>query len=169
MQPIDWHVVVKTYGPLVWQTAYRLLGNHTDTADCFQETFVCALEVSRRQYVRNFSALLTRLATVRAIDQLRQRTRKPHISADAADYASVPSYEPEPCQQMQAQELVTRLREALGQLPPLEAQVLCLRYLNGISYRGIAKELGIKTTTAGVLLHRARVKLRELLEKAAVT
>jgi RNA polymerase sigma factor (sigma-70 family) len=70
---------------------------------------------------------------------------------------------------MQTQELVTRLREALGQLPPLEAQVFCLRYLNSISYHGIAKELGIKTTTAGVLLHRARVKLRELLAKTDVT
>jgi RNA polymerase sigma-70 factor (ECF subfamily) len=169
LQVIDWQVVVKKHGPIVWKTAYRLLGNHADTADCFQETFVCALEVSRRQHVRNFSALLTRLATARAIDQLRQRIREPRISTDSADFATMPGDNPEPFQQIQADELVIGLREALGQLPPQEAQVFCLRYLNNMSYRRIAKELGIKANTAGVLLHRARTKLKELLEKAAVT
>ena len=169
MQVIDWQVVVKKHGPTVWHIAYRLLGNHTDTADCFQETFVSALEVSRHQRVQNFSALLVRLATARAIDRLRQRIREPRISTEIADCAAVPGVHPEPFQQIQADELVIGLREALSQLPPLEAQVFCLRYLNNMSYRRIAKELGIKANTAGVLLHRARTKLRELLEKAAVT
>jgi RNA polymerase sigma-70 factor (ECF subfamily) len=71
-------------------------------------------------------------------------------------------------QQVQTLELASRLREALGQLTPQEAQVFCLRYLNNMSYRRIAKELGIKTNSAGVLLHRARAKLRELLERAEV-
>ncbi|MFB0524956.1 MAG: RNA polymerase sigma factor [Phycisphaerae bacterium] len=169
MQVIDWQVLVKKYGPMVWQTAYRLLANYTDTADCFQETFASALEFSRRQHVRNFSALLARLATARAIDRLRQRIRELRISTDSADFATMPSVHPEPFQQIQADELVIGLREALSQLPTQEAQVFCLRYLNNMSYRRIAKELGIKTSTAGVLLHRARTKLRELLEKAAVT
>jgi RNA polymerase sigma-70 factor (ECF subfamily) len=168
LQVIDWQVVVNKHGPIVWKTAYRLLGNHADTADCFQETFVCALEVSRRQYVRNFAALLTRLATARAIDRLRQRMRKPNTSADIADYAAIPGDHIEPFQQIQADELTTELRKSLGKLAPQEAQVFCLRYLNNMSYRRIAKELGIKANTTGVLLHRARTKLKEHLEKAAV-
>ena len=64
---IDWQMIVKKHGPAVWQTAYRLLGNHTDTADCFQETFISALEVAQRQCARNFPALLVWLATARAI------------------------------------------------------------------------------------------------------
>jgi len=131
---------------------------------CFQETFICALEVSRRQRVRSFSALLVRLATTRAIDQLRQRFRHSKVRSDAADLAAVPSTNPEPVQEVQMQELVVRLRESLSQLPPQEAQVFCLRCLNDMSYRQIAKELGIKTKTAGVLLHRARKKLRDFLE-----
>jgi len=166
LQVIDWQVVVEKHGPLIWRTAYRLLGNHADTADCFQETFVSALEMSRRQRVRNFSALLVRLATARAIDRLRQRMRQPNASGDPANLTTVASDNPGPFQQVQTQELVTRLRLALSQLPPQEAQVFCLRYLNDMSYRRIAKELGIKTNNAGVLLHRARTKLREILEKA---
>lgn len=164
MQVIDWQLIVNKHGPVVWQTAYRLVGNAADSADCFQETFVSALEVSRRQRVRNFSALLVRLATARAIDRLRQRSRQPRLSTDAANVAAVASNNPGPFQEVQRRELAEKLREALCQLPLQEAEVFCLRYLSDMSYRQIAKELGIKTNTAGVLLHRARTKLRELIE-----
>lgn len=69
-----------------------------------------------------------------------------------------------PVEQAETAELRRRLRKALAQLPPQEAQVFCLRYLNDMSYRQIAKELGIKTNAAGVMLHRARAKLREILQ-----
>jgi len=161
---IDWQVIIEKHGPAVWQTAYRLLGNHADAADCFQETFVSALETSQRQRVWNFSALLVHLATTRAIDRLRQRFRQSRCSVAPADWAAVPSTNPGPAQQAQQRELATRLQKSLSQLPPQEAQVFCLRYLNDMSYRQIAKALGIKTNAAGVLLHRARAKLRESFE-----
>jgi len=161
---IDWQAIIEKHGPAVWQTAYRLLGDHADAADCFQETFVSALEISRRQHVRHFSAILVHLATTRAIDRLRQRFRQPRCSAAPADWAAVPGSNPGPAQQAQQRELATRLRKSLSQLPPQEAQVFCLRHLNDMSYRQIAKALGIKTNAAGVLLHRARAKLRGSFE-----
>lgn len=161
---IDWQVVIKKHGPAVWQTAYRLLGNHTDAADCFQETFICALQISRREPIRNFSALLVRLATARAIDQLRQRLHRSNCKTDMVEHPCQKAVSQSPARQIQQQELVSNLRKALTQLPPQEAQAFCLRYLNDMSYRQIAKELGIKTNAAGVLLHRARGKLRALLE-----
>ena len=167
---IDWQIIIEKHGPAVWQTSYRLLGNHTDAADCFQETFVCALEFSRRQRVRNFSALLTRLATTRAIDQLRQRFHRSERLNDVAkvDWVAVPSTNPGPDQMVQQQELLDRLRDSLTKLPLPEAQVFCMRYLNDMSYRQIAKELGIKTNAAGVLLHRARAKLRKFFEVSTI-
>ena len=164
MQVIDWQIIIEKHGPAVWQTAYRLLGNNDDAADCFQDTFVCALELSQHQRVRNFSGLLTRLATTRAIDQLRRRFRRSHCNAVSADWAALPSTNPGPAQLAQQQELAARLRESLTQLPPQEAEVFCMRYLNDMSYRQIAKALSIKTNAAGVLLHRARAKLRQSFE-----
>ena len=61
LQVINWQRIIDKHGAIVWQTAYRLLGNHADAADCFQETFICALEISKIQRVRHFPALLTRL------------------------------------------------------------------------------------------------------------
>jgi RNA polymerase sigma-70 factor (ECF subfamily) len=165
LQVIDWPLIVKKHGPAVWQTAYRLLGNNADAADCFQETFVCALEVARREPVRNFPALLARLATARAIDKLRRRSRESRVRTDAVDVVGIAGNNPGPAQHLYEQQLTIRLREALAALPPQEAEVFCLRFLNDMSYRQIAKELGIKTNTAGVLLHRARTKLSELFEK----
>ena len=164
MQVIDWQIIIEKHGPAVWQTAYRLLGDNDDAADCFQETFICALEISQRQRIRSFSALLTRLATTRAIDQLRRRFRRSHCNAVSADWDAVPSTNPGPAQMAQQQELAARLRESLTQLPPQEAEVFCMRYLNDMSYRQIAKALGIKINAAGVLLHRARAKLRQSFE-----
>jgi len=163
LQVLDWQLIIKENGSVVWQTAYRLLGNNTDSADCFQDTFISALEVARRQHVRNITALLIRLATARAIDRLRQRNRQIHRRADLDDLDAVPCSNPGPVQQTQAKELVVQLRNALGYLPPQEAKVFCLRYLSDMSYRQIAKELCISTGAAGVLLHRAKTKLRKFL------
>jgi RNA polymerase sigma-70 factor (ECF subfamily) len=161
---IDWQLIIKEHGSVVWQTAYRLLGNDADAADCFQETFVSALKFCRRKQVRNFQALLTRLATARAIDQLRWRFRRSRSETVPADWTDLQSTNPCPAEQVQYKELADGLRISLSKLPPQEAQAFCLRYLNDMSYRQIANELGIKANAAGVLLHRARAKLRESFE-----
>ena len=160
----DWQSIVEKHGKLVWQIAYRLLNNDADAADCFQETFVSAFGFSQRRRVRNFRALLARLATIRAIDLLRKRIRNTQLQLNT----DVPDTNAGPSQQAQGHELANRLRKALVQLPSSQAQIFCLRHLNDFSYRQIAKELGIKINTVGVELHRARLKLRRLLQDAGV-
>jgi RNA polymerase sigma-70 factor, ECF subfamily len=159
----DWQMIVTEYGPLVWRTAQRLLANDADTADCFQETFLAALELSRREPVRNVPGLLVRLATTRAIDRLRQRGRQERPPADVSkeEQTTGPT---DPHDQAQARELVGQLREAIGQLPDQEARVFCLRYLNDMSYRQIARELRIGTSAVGVSLYRAKARLRQALD-----
>jgi RNA polymerase sigma-70 factor (ECF subfamily) len=161
----EWQTIVIEYGPLVWRTADRLLGNHADTADCFQETFLAALEFSRRQSVRNMSGLLVRLATTRAIDRLRQRGRQEHLGSEGGNGREF-RRPGDPHDEAQTQELVEQLRQAIGQLPTQEAKVFCLRYLNEMSYRQIARELGVGINAVGVALHRAKARLRAALGAA---
>lgn len=163
MQVVDWQLIIEKHGAIVWQTAYRLLGNHTDTSDCFQETFISALKVCRRQKVENFPALLARLATTRAIDMLRIRLRLESNNSITDYNSSATNNNPDPAKYAQKQELATQLQKALVQLPVQESQVFCLRYLNDMSYRRIAKELDIKTNLVGVLLYRAKNKLQKSL------
>lgn len=62
----------------------------------------------------------------------------------------------------------TRIRQALDEcfrrLKPALAQIFSLRELSGLSNEEICKELDITATNAWVMLHRARLFLRECLD-----
>ncbi|MBI4578752.1 MAG: sigma-70 family RNA polymerase sigma factor [Planctomycetes bacterium] len=162
----DWADIVRQHSPAVWKTAYRLLGNHADAADCAQDTFVTALEYARRRTVRQWPALLRRIATCRALDQLRERFRR-GTQGDVAGCENLASGSPDPVQHAEAGELAELLRRLLPQIPEKQAEVFALRQLEELTYEEIAGQLGIDVNAVGVLLHRARGRLAELLAAAA--
>ncbi len=162
----DWERIVSRHGPAVWQTAYRLLGDREEAADCYGQTFLVAIELSQRQKVRNYGGLLRWLCTCRAMDRLRKRARVSGREEGLADWSGVSSANPGPVEKAQAAELSERLRRALAKLPSQEAEVFCMRYLSELSYRDIGRQLGLRTSAVGVLLHRARGRLREVLGRA---
>lgn len=157
----DWPEILSRHGPAAWQTAYRILGNRADADECFQESCLAALNVSRRQSVRQWTALLQRLAAARAIDRLRERTRR-RAREQMVDANMLDSGEPLPTQRIEDDELVKQLRAALAQIPAKQSELFCL-YLEQWSYQEIAEQLEISTSRVGVLLHRARKKLGRLL------
>lgn len=160
---IDWDRLVEQNGPTVWRTAYRLLGSAEDAQDCLQETFLSALEISRRERVNNWPGLLRHLATARALDCLRRRTRQERQRERVGDLTALSVNRTNPVHRAEASELTARLREALVRLPTRQAEVFALRFLEEMSYREIADTLGLKENAVGVLLHEARERLRVLL------
>ncbi|MCH8044681.1 MAG: sigma-70 family RNA polymerase sigma factor [Planctomycetes bacterium] len=160
----DWQAVVGRHAGGMWQTAYRLLNNHDDAADCVQDALLAALQIARREPVRNWAALLSRLVTCRALDRLRRRMRRAAVEDTPLDWAEVASDDAGPVQQAQAAELADRLCGALTELPQQQAEVFCLRYFSRLSYRAIARQLDLRPSAVGVVLHRARGRLQELLE-----
>src|SRR5262245_26492287 len=158
----DWQDILSREGPAVWRTAYCLLGHHADADECFQETCLAALEVSRRQPVRYWRALLRRLATTQALNRLRDRYRRGRHERPA-DLSAVPGPAPTAAQAAEEAELAEELRQALTQLPQQQAEAFCLHALDGWSYRDVAEQLGLSIDAVGVLLHRARQRLRALL------
>lgn len=164
---MDWQKIITEYGPMVWKTAYRLLGNEADTSDCFQDVFLNAVQISRQESVRHWPALLNRLATRKAIDLLRKRIQASK-AAMPMDCNDCPDTSFDPLQSVLAHELSDRLRQALVTLPDLEAQAFCLQTFNDLNYRQIAAQLQVQTGYVGVLISRAREKLQRLLSSAAV-
>ena len=162
----DWKSIVRQHGGIVWATACRLLGNTADASDCFQETFLEAVKVSRREAVRDWPALLRHLAAARALDLLRARCRQRGRTDALADPDGVLGREADPGQEAEAGELAERLRAALGQVPPQQAEVFWLICVEKLSYREVGARLNLTTNLVGVLLHRARGRLRELLATA---
>src|SRR5690348_6747905 len=113
---IDWEGILSREGPAVWRTAWRVLGHRADADECFQETFVAAVEYAREHAVDNWRALLLRMATARAIDRLRRRvSRRTHetpLVDDQIDHLTSPG--PSPDHRMESAELSANLRTALA-------------------------------------------------------
>lgn len=108
---VDWDAIVARDGPTVWRTAYRLVGNRADAEDCFQETFLAALPIFRREPVDCPRALLQRVATARALDRLRRRYRRARReSTGAVELADMRSDDVPPPQLAESAELSERLQ-----------------------------------------------------------
>jgi RNA polymerase sigma-70 factor (ECF subfamily) len=160
----DWEAVVGQHAEIVRRTVYRLVGNDADAWDCVQETFLEAVRLDRREPVRDWSALLRHLATARALDLLRRRSRQRCRCSEEADPAQAVSREPTPSGYAEASELADRLRMAVGRLPRRQAEVFCLTCFEQMTSEAAAGQLGIRPTAARMLLSRARQRLRRLLE-----
>ncbi len=158
----DWPTILRDYGPLVWRTVRRLLNHDADANDCFQRTFLSALEWAEKEPIRNWPAVLRRLATARALEMLRSRFRNvrrneplPETTADhRAD---------DPVDSAMRGELADRLRDALSGIDTVQAEAFCLVDLETLSNREAAEVLGVTANHVGVLLYRARQSLREKL------
>ena len=160
---MDWSQLVQKHGPVVWRTVYRLLGNEADASDCFQNTFVSAVQLSRTQAVRNWPGLLRRMATTSALERLRRRYRESGRLTAFSDGSALDAIEVEPAQAAQDSEFAEDLRVALTRLDERQAHVFCLACVEDLSYREIAGQIGVTVNHVGVLLNRAKSRLRELL------
>jgi RNA polymerase sigma-70 factor (ECF subfamily) len=164
----NWQALVNEHGPMVWRTASRLLNDDADAADCFQETFIAAVRAARKGRVESWAGLLRRIATVRALDRLRERTRRDGRIESAPVSEALAGKDADPSSDIQARELADKLRHALALLPPRQAEVFCLRFVDGLSYEELGELLGLSANAVGVLLHKARRRLRKLLATAEV-
>ncbi len=154
----DWDRIVREYGPLVFTTAWRILGHAADTEDVVQEVFLQVHQLQQTHPVRHWAGLLRRLAACRALDRLRQRRTTVSLNGLAL---IGPDEGPEAA--AVEHELAERLRRAIAQLPEREGAVFCLRYFDDLSYQEIADSLHIQTGAVASALHKARLKLESLL------
>ena len=160
---MDWKTVLERDGPTAWRAAYRLLGHAADADDCLQEAVLGAVQLARREPIANIRAVLTRLASARAIDRLRKRYRS-RIQG-AVEEPHVPFAELQGSDtSLDLEELRSQLRDALAQLSPEQATAFSLCALEGWTYTDAGQQLQTPANTIGTLVHRARLRLRELLK-----
>jgi RNA polymerase sigma-70 factor (ECF subfamily) len=157
----DWDRIVREHGPLVFATAWRILGHTADTEDVVQEVFLQVHQMLQTRPVRSWIGLLRRLAACRALDRLRQRRHT--VSLEGLAVASS-SDNPEAV--AMEHELAERLRQAIARLPRREGAVFCLRYFDDLSYQQIAETLHMRAGAVATALYKARTKLETLLLEA---
>ena len=74
--------LVVQYQELVFNVAYRIMGDPAAAEDVAQETFITAYQSLRTFRGGSFKSWLIRVATNRCYDELRRRKRRPQSSRD---------------------------------------------------------------------------------------
>ena len=152
--------VYERHGSLVWATVYRILGNHVEALDCCQDIFSEVLRGSQTRQVRDWPAFLKWLATRRAIDRLRRRRVDAARFSQDGDISGVAAVALSVDAGVISDELVARLKLELARLPEQQAEAFWLLSVEELSYEEISKQLGVEMNHVGVLVYRARQRLR---------
>lgn len=150
------------HGRMVFQAAYRIVGNADDAEDALQAVFLRLLRDTQPRHADNWGAYLRTMATNAALDLLRARSRRREDDLEAA--SGLPdTRQPAADAVASSGQLARFLREALTLLPEREAQAFALRHFEELSCAEIAEQLGVTANNAAVIVSRARARLREHL------
>jgi RNA polymerase sigma-70 factor, ECF subfamily len=163
-------ILIRRYQDRLYNTVYRLLDNAEDAQDVVQEAFLHAYQsLDSFKGDSLFFTWLYRIAVNTAISFKRKRrvvlsidgTRNGEATIDPLD----PSETTRPGYALEQQEQELRIQRALNQLSPEHRAVLVMKDLEGQKYEVMAEALQVPIGTIRSRLHRARLELRELLEK----
>jgi RNA polymerase sigma-70 factor (ECF subfamily) len=178
MNTLDAHSWLADHGDYLFRVARRQLHSDELAEDAVQETLLAALSAQAR-YSGDASprTWLTGILKHKIVDQIRRQVREVEIPRDDDGEEAIDSLfqrdghwaEPlRPWGNPQAAAELSQLRRVLDEcadrLKPVMAQVFSLREVAGMETEEICKELNITPTNCWVLLHRARLFMRQCLE-----
>ncbi len=152
--------LIERYQNKVYNTAYRILGNHEDALDLAQESFIRIYKnLNKFQGKSSFSTWLFRITTNLCRDELRKRKRKLVIQEE--NFSNIYQEEENPEKISLSRELNSLIQEKIDSLVPEQKVVFTLREFQGLSYQEIADILEVSMGTVKSRLSRARQALRE--------
>jgi RNA polymerase sigma-70 factor (ECF subfamily) len=145
----------------VFRTAHRVTGSAADAEDVLQTVFLRLIK-GQEDYdlSQNPEAYLSRAAINASLDLLRSRTRSKSVALDDVDSDLVSRFR-SPESEHADRELQTLVRAAVARLGKTAGEMFVLRYYEGFDNKEIAAVLKTSPLVVGVVLHRARTKLRK--------
>lgn len=157
-------LVYDSHAPALYSYLVRRVGDAAVAEDMTGQLFLKLLEAVHNEQQWNFSvvAWLYRIAHNLVVDHYRRQGRRHHV--ELAEW--VESEEKAPDVLVERQLLLARVREAMNELTDEQAQVILLRYGDGLSNREIAARMGKSEGAVKALQHRALLALRRLLDEA---
>src|SRR5262245_2178920 len=162
--------LVVAYQHRIFGVAYRMLGSRAEAEDVAQEVFI---RVHRGiTGVRGGAKLSTWLYAITSrlccnrLASGQQRMARASDGDDTLD--DVPAVDSDAAERLERREREDVLHQAIAELPEDRRIVVVLRDLEGLSYEDIADALGVSLGTVRSRLHRARMDLRDRLEKFLV-
>jgi len=172
---------VDEYGDYLFRYAKLLLRDTDDAEDAVQETFLAALDARRsfagRSSVRTW---LTGILKRKVADHIRKAKREGSTrnSDDDGDDTLDKYFDHEgeweqgpapwlvlnPRKLFEKKEFWEIFGKCLSGLPPSQADAFTLREIEGMTTPELCETLGVTESNVWVMLHRARMRLRECLE-----
>ena len=162
--------LVVQHQELVFNVAYRIMGDPAVAEDVAQETFITAYQSVKSFRGGSFKSWLIRVATNRCYDELRRRKRRPQTSLDEImdeneSFAFLRSPNEGPEAHRQRVELALVIEHCLKGLPDDQRIVTVLGDVEGYDYQEIANITRASLGTVKSRLSRARAKLRDCLQQ----
>ena len=149
-------VLVERYKDRVVAAAYHLTGDRDAAEDLAQDTFVAAFrQIHKLRDPSRVGAWLHGITQRLSYKHLRRASRLTDLETDRMEAVPAP-----PDRIDEPGELC----QLLNELPEQYRQVLAARYLEDLDYEEIAQVLGTTVNNVRVRCHRAKNRLRELLE-----
>lgn len=165
--------------PLLLKLARLQLRNEAWAEDAVADTLVAALEGAPRFAGESqWRTWVVGILKHKIVDQLRRGLREPSLAdpEDADDAAVAAMYRSDghlveraahwgdPEAAAASAQFLAVLQACVERLPPALAQVFMMREWLELETPAVCKNLGITATNCHVMLHRARLRLRECLE-----
>jgi RNA polymerase sigma-70 factor, ECF subfamily len=162
--------MVKRFAPLVYARALRLVGDADEAEGVLQTTFIKACNaIDSFDGASGLGTWIYRIATNEGLMLLRGRRQSLPLD-DVAETllpdelpASRAAWPDDPLRASLDSELRAQIAAAIGELPEGLRLVVTLRDIEGLSTEETAAQLGINPGAVKVRLHRARLRLREVL------
>jgi len=162
--PRAFEELVIGYQHRVFGVALRMLGNRAEAEEIAQEVFLRAHRaVADFRGEARLGTWLYGIASRLCLNRLGSPDRR--MARGDALLADVTATTPDAAAELERAELDAALRTAIAELPEERRLVLVLRDVEGLSYEQIAEALAVDPGTVRSRLHRARMQLKEKLER----
>jgi RNA polymerase sigma-70 factor, ECF subfamily len=157
--------LVRTQQHRVYGLALRMLGNAAEAQDVAQEAFLRAHRgLAEFRGDARLSTWLYAIVSRLCLNRLAEGERR--LTRDGEEALSrIADARPAPDQTLEQGELAEALSRAIGELPEERRIVVVLRDVEGLAYEEIAEVLELPVGTVRSRLHRARLDLKEKLER----
>ncbi len=163
--------LVLRHQQLVYNLAYRIMGDEAAASDMTQEAFLSAYRHLGSFHPGPFKNWLLRITRNACYDELRRRKRRPTVSLDETIVTEegviefdLPTSADGPEQIVQRHELADLLQRGISTLPIEQRLTLVLSDVQGLRYDEIMEITRSKNGTVKSRLSRARASLREYVQ-----
>ena len=155
--------VIFPYERLIYNIAYKYMGNTEDAKDIAQESLIkIYLNIKSCRSMVTFKAWSAKITVNTALDALRKRVNKATEALD--EYQASESDGPE--HTVIQKEGYNAIKDAINALSEEHRTLIILRDLEGFSYEELAQTAGITMGTVKSRLSRARYALREQINRS---